>query len=172
MSSISPLMPLSKIVAYPSANSGMITSILRFVTFFQTDLFSDPTYLVIETMTWTCVEPGVYLIAACLPSLRPLVRPLFKDIDFSTVYGNIRSMGSKAFKTHRTRTDSPLPATKETSTDSSLRSSPRDGFTKLKEPMMGYGVEIRGPDERNKSYGRQTRRGGLESEYEWHRTTS
>ena len=27
-------------------------------------------------MTWTLIEPGVYLIAACLPNLRPLWRRL------------------------------------------------------------------------------------------------
>ena len=34
-------------------------------------------------MTWTVIEPGVYLIAICLPSLRLLLRLAFKNVDFA-----------------------------------------------------------------------------------------
>ena len=50
------------------------------MTFFTIDLFSDPTFNVSQTMAWTCVEPGVYFIAACLPSLRPLLRLVFEKL--------------------------------------------------------------------------------------------
>ncbi|KAF2464529.1 uncharacterized protein BDR25DRAFT_155204, partial [Lindgomyces ingoldianus] len=57
-----------------SGSLGLVTCIIRMVNFFTTDLFADPTYNCVATMTWTTVEPGVYLMAACMPSLRPLKR--------------------------------------------------------------------------------------------------
>jgi hypothetical protein len=90
-----------------ASNSGIVTSGLRFATFFQVDLFSDPTYLVVETMTWTCVEPGVYLIAATLPSLRPLVVPVLASVNLSNVYSRVRSLSWRASEKQQTN-DSPL----------------------------------------------------------------
>lgn len=72
--------------------SGIVTSILRLTTFFTVDLFADPTYNVVQTMTWTCAEPGVYFIAACLPSLRPLLRSVLETVNPTNFLG--RSGGS------------------------------------------------------------------------------
>ncbi|KAI4123828.1 MAG: hypothetical protein LQ338_005088, partial [Usnochroma carphineum] len=75
----------------------MITGIIRLVYFFQIDMFEDVTFHAVGTMTWTLVEPGVYLIAATLPSLRPLIRYLFKDIEFKALYKNLHNRYSRTF---------------------------------------------------------------------------
>jgi hypothetical protein len=45
------------------------------------DPFTDLTWYNVDTATWTIAETGVYLIASCLPSLRFLFKPLFKELD-------------------------------------------------------------------------------------------
>ncbi|KAF1955651.1 hypothetical protein CC80DRAFT_549343 [Byssothecium circinans] len=53
---------------------GIITAVLRFVAFLNVDMFLDVTYLCISTTSWSIIEPGVYLMAATVPTLRPLCR--------------------------------------------------------------------------------------------------
>ena len=81
--------------------SGIVTGIIRLVYFFQIDMFADVTWHAPGTMSWTLVEPGVYLIAATLPSLRPLVRYFFKDVKLDTLYNNLLDRCSRAFSTHK-----------------------------------------------------------------------
>lgn len=50
----------------------MITSIIRFTTFFQNNSFVDGTFSAVDLLIWTQVETGVYLISACLPTYKPL----------------------------------------------------------------------------------------------------
>ncbi|KAI9788794.1 MAG: hypothetical protein M1816_006575 [Peltula sp. TS41687] len=99
-------------LTFLTGSFGIITSILRFVNFFQTNLFSDPTFLVVQTMTWTCVEPSVYLIAATMPSLQPLVRLIFRKTHFRS-----RMIGNRGIKKRLTdnKRDSPMLPVKETS---------------------------------------------------------
>ena len=47
---------------------------MRFAIFFQQDALADATWKTAYLSVWTVTEPGTYLIAACLPVLRPLVR--------------------------------------------------------------------------------------------------
>lgn len=54
-------------------DSGLISSILRFVTFSNNNSFIDATWNAVELIIWTIAEPGIYLIAACLITLRPLL---------------------------------------------------------------------------------------------------
>ena len=58
---------------------------MRFVTFLQPSIFEDITYLCISTTSWSIIEPGVYLMAATVPTLQPLVRRLFHRIPQRTV---------------------------------------------------------------------------------------
>ncbi|KAL9595419.1 MAG: hypothetical protein Q9219_006462 [cf. Caloplaca sp. 3 TL-2023] len=51
---------------------GLVSSIVRFTIFYGNEAFVDGTWASVNLMTWTLIEPGVYLIAACLPNLRPL----------------------------------------------------------------------------------------------------
>jgi hypothetical protein len=60
---------------------GLVTSIIRFTIFFNvTDLTYDGTFISADLAIWSMVEPGIYLVAACLPTLRPLVRKLFSEV--------------------------------------------------------------------------------------------
>ncbi|ROW10487.1 hypothetical protein VMCG_02038 [Cytospora schulzeri] len=52
---------------------GLISSILRFVSFSNNNSFTDATWNAVELIIWTIAEPGIYLIAACLMTYRPLV---------------------------------------------------------------------------------------------------
>ncbi|KAI1744666.1 hypothetical protein F4680DRAFT_405694 [Xylaria scruposa] len=52
---------------------GLVASILRFISFFQTNSFTDATYNAVELIIWTLAEPGIYLISASLLMLRPLL---------------------------------------------------------------------------------------------------
>ena len=69
----------------------MIGACIRMATFFQTAIFVDNTWASVQLMTWTCVEPGMYLIAACLVKLRPVLSKLpFGSLGPTTkgVYGS------------------------------------------------------------------------------------
>ena len=62
-------------VATTSANhtSGIVTAIIRFVSFLTTDIRSDPSFQGVSTMRWGIIEPAMYQMAATLPTLRPLL---------------------------------------------------------------------------------------------------
>lgn len=81
----------------------MVTGIIRLVYFFQINMFEDVTFHAVGTMTWTLVEPGVYLIAATLPSLRPLVRYFFKYVTLETLYNKLLDRYTRAFPTQKKR---------------------------------------------------------------------
>lgn len=53
--------------------SGLITSIIRFTIFFQIDGLTDITWTAVKLGAISITEAGVYLMAACLPTYRPLV---------------------------------------------------------------------------------------------------
>ncbi|KID96524.1 hypothetical protein MAJ_07460, partial [Metarhizium majus ARSEF 297] len=55
---------------------GLITSVLRFIAFYNKSSFIDPTFHAVELIIWTVCEPGVYLIAACLLVYRPLLEKI------------------------------------------------------------------------------------------------
>jgi hypothetical protein len=52
----------------------MISSVLRFVVFFTS--FADGTWAAVPLLCWAIVEPSIYLWAACLLELKPLIRKL------------------------------------------------------------------------------------------------
>ena len=55
----------------------MIASCVRTNLFLNTNAFSDPTWASVTLISWTTAEPGIVLIAACLPILRPLIVKFF-----------------------------------------------------------------------------------------------
>ncbi|KAJ4294245.1 hypothetical protein N0V90_007935 [Kalmusia sp. IMI 367209] len=59
---------------------GIVTAVLRFVAFLDTNLFEDITYYSITTTNWSIIEPGVHLMGATVPTLRPLIRWLFSQM--------------------------------------------------------------------------------------------
>ncbi|CEL10445.1 hypothetical protein ASPCAL13564 [Aspergillus calidoustus] len=52
---------------------GLVTSILRMVIFFQESALTDPTWTSVNLGIWTVLEGGIIIIAACLPSIWPLI---------------------------------------------------------------------------------------------------
>jgi hypothetical protein len=86
--------PLAQLILLKTFR-GLITSILRFVNFFEVAVFVDVTWYSVPTEIWTIVETGCYLIAACLPSFRPLFGPLFNKIDFGSLGHTVLRYGSK-----------------------------------------------------------------------------
>ncbi|RYP24957.1 hypothetical protein DL765_000185 [Monosporascus sp. GIB2] len=65
-------------VTFMTGSLGIITAVIRFVGFYTVDLLSDPTYLSIDTMAYSIIEPGAYFICSCLPGIKPLLRVLYK----------------------------------------------------------------------------------------------
>lgn len=53
--------------------------------FFRDNAVTDGTYASANLMIMTCVEPGIYLIAACLVTLRPLLQRIFKGTTMATL---------------------------------------------------------------------------------------
>ncbi|MCJ1260736.1 hypothetical protein MMC22_000598 [Lobaria immixta] len=82
-------------MTFLTGSIGIVTAIVRLAVFFTTDLVSDQPWHSIKWLTMTTIEPGIYLIAACLPSLRPLFRKFFRDSDFGTIWARIRSYDFK-----------------------------------------------------------------------------
>ncbi|KAF2727232.1 hypothetical protein EJ04DRAFT_451713 [Polyplosphaeria fusca] len=70
---------LSLTATFVVGSIGIVTSIVRLFAFINGKSFEDPRHIDIQPSLWTVIEPGVYLITACLPSLRPLKRLLFGD---------------------------------------------------------------------------------------------
>ncbi|KAL4888674.1 hypothetical protein BDV59DRAFT_136298 [Aspergillus ambiguus] len=52
---------------------GTVASILRMTIFFQENALSDPTWTSVNLGIWTVLEGGIIIIAACLPSIWPLI---------------------------------------------------------------------------------------------------
>ncbi|KAJ5473525.1 hypothetical protein N7475_003091 [Penicillium sp. IBT 31633x] len=52
---------------------GTVFSILRMTTFFQESATTDPTWISVKLGIWTILEGGLIIIAACLPSIWPLI---------------------------------------------------------------------------------------------------
>lgn len=97
---------------------GLISSCVRLVMFSRNNAFNDQTWRSVTLMTWTDVEASIYLIAACLPSLRPLARSLAHQRIFGKHYwSNQKNLTSE----ERARSESSARA----------NLSGRDGFRRL-----------------------------------------
>ncbi|KAJ5501178.1 hypothetical protein N7453_005995 [Penicillium expansum] len=57
---------------------GTIASILRMTIFFQESAFADPTWTSVNLGIWTILESGIIIIAACLPSVWPLISKILR----------------------------------------------------------------------------------------------
>jgi hypothetical protein len=77
-------------LTFATGSIGLATSILRFDSFFKGNAVADGTWASVDLMTWTLVEPDVYLIAACLPTYRPLL------LDFLSKTNLLRKSGLSA----------------------------------------------------------------------------
>lgn len=83
--------------------------------FFKLNGFSDDTWASVELMSWTCAEPGVILVSACMPALWPLFRQTFNHMsskyygtgDKASTYGSLpkRRAGSRPVGAPNSRDD-------------------------------------------------------------------
>jgi hypothetical protein len=86
-------------------HSGVITAILRFWEFdSKSHISADLTWASVPGWQWTVVETGVYLIAACLPSLRSLFKQILKGIHLRSIRSlfanNSRNDSAKSIQLH------------------------------------------------------------------------
>ena len=65
-------------LTFLTGSLGLVASIIRFTTFFQNNAISDGTFASVDLMSWAIIEPGIYLVASCLPPLRPLIHRIAK----------------------------------------------------------------------------------------------
>lgn len=66
------------------ASSGLVTSITRFIVYSHIEASKDATYDT-ELLVWTSLEPGIYLMAACFPTYRPLFPRALQFISSSSL---------------------------------------------------------------------------------------
>ena len=128
-------------VTFLTGSVGLIASIFRFTKFFRNDAITDGTFSSVELMSWTIVEPGVYLIAASLPTLRPLVQRVFQSTRSSDITLKRTRDYSDGFSRRSTAVTRRVG---QLGTGSTLDQSP-SGFQRLADGhIMG--------DERNPAY--------------------
>ena len=131
-----------------AARSGLAAGIARFYIFSQPDAFADVTWNSVELNIWTIVEPGMYLMAACFPTYRPL---------FSYLFGGNGPLSSVARRLHYGHSGDGSSATAKAAefnemqhADSSrtLKSSPQHGYTaERKQVPAGFRRLDSGEDE-------------------------
>ncbi|KAF2760780.1 hypothetical protein EJ05DRAFT_473390 [Pseudovirgaria hyperparasitica] len=80
-------------LVFVTGSVGIIAAIVRFSYFFSIDVLTDGTYVTANLLVWTIVEPGVYLMAACLPAIRPLFLATVSQLNRIT---GLRSYGITA----------------------------------------------------------------------------
>lgn len=93
-------------ILFLTTYSGLITSIVRFYEFYATNAEVDGTWSGATLDIWSAVEPGIYLITACIPSYRPLIRffqkkqgtVLSKSGDPGNSVGGLHSRSSPAYE--------------------------------------------------------------------------
>ncbi|MCJ1469151.1 hypothetical protein MMC07_007784 [Pseudocyphellaria aurata] len=89
---VSTMQKIGLIVTFLTGGIGLIASIIRFIIFANSNSeeISDGTWITTDLMILTCLEPGVYLMAACLPTYRPLVSLVCKFISSSLLLSRAR----------------------------------------------------------------------------------
>ncbi|KAF2737957.1 hypothetical protein EJ04DRAFT_421307, partial [Polyplosphaeria fusca] len=66
------------LLIFLTGSVGIIASIIRTVVFARTDPLVDVTFTHADLVNWSIIEPGMYLIAACALSFKPLFRMFAK----------------------------------------------------------------------------------------------
>ncbi len=127
-----------------------MTATVRFAEFLATAAFDDPTWTSVKLVMWACIEPGVYLMAACLLACRPLLHQTLHAGPLSKLWTRISRMKSY----------SNLSRTPKQSQDIGLQASPKhayDGFRSLDDDLenlnpgpRGAGNYARASGQRNK----------------------
>ncbi|KAJ4300698.1 hypothetical protein N0V90_002786 [Kalmusia sp. IMI 367209] len=105
---------------------GIIASIVRTIVFAQTDPLVDITYTNVALVNWTIIEPGLYLIAACALSFKPLFRMVAQALHLGALITHTKSALNKSSytKTNRTQKDIHMET---------FKSESSGGFTRLSD---------------------------------------
>jgi hypothetical protein len=114
--------------------SGTLTAILRFAFFYNVPLAKDLSFHGARLVVWTTVEPGVYLIAACLPSLRPLFKSAIESASMGSVRGRFQSQNSKVGGSKIASSGIALSAVERSKETAMGDRGPRTGFRRLDDP--------------------------------------
>lgn len=80
---------------------GIVAAIIRLVGFYMTDLEKDLTFLGLNTLIYTLVEPNAYFICSCLPSIRPLLIAMFRNLRQTSVTSSHEPMTGSRPKYHQ-----------------------------------------------------------------------
>ncbi|CAG8959621.1 hypothetical protein HYFRA_00001524 [Hymenoscyphus fraxineus] len=72
-------------ITFLTGSMGIVTAVIRLVVFQRLSADYDFYWSSTDTVMWTIIEPGIYLIAATLPSLRTLFNPYIKRLRASTL---------------------------------------------------------------------------------------
>ncbi|KAF1980436.1 hypothetical protein BU23DRAFT_445056 [Bimuria novae-zelandiae CBS 107.79] len=101
---------------------GIVASVIRTIVFVCTDPLLDITFNYVALVNWTIIEPGMYLLAACALSFKPLWRMLSKFIGLYALCTHTKSSA--------TITTLPMPAQESIHLET-LKTASSGGFTKL-----------------------------------------
>ncbi|TVY57415.1 hypothetical protein LCER1_G003044 [Lachnellula cervina] len=83
-------------ITFLTGSVGIVTAIVRFAVFLRlTKPELDLSWTGVDVVLWATIEPSVYLIAACLPSLRSLLNPVFKEFDMEALRTRFRIKDDK-----------------------------------------------------------------------------
>ncbi|KAK1719488.1 hypothetical protein CaCOL14_001812 [Colletotrichum acutatum] len=139
---------------------GIVASIIRAVIFFSNSAFSDRTWASVGLVGWSIIETGTYIIAACLPHLRPMIShytpPWLKSMVRKTISQASNSMSKVTnSKTHTQprRGDDEVELTarskKQTvDTESDMGGDEERGYAGgIRSPASGMTVEVRKSDD-------------------------
>lgn len=120
-------------------NSGLVTSILRFVIFTRGNAIKDGTWSATELMIWSLIEPNIYLISACLPAMRPLLSLFFGDEN--SRLGSRRKYGSSRYKSNPNSSTGGSSGAFQSSASKQARPDPGLPFSNPFDSAL-YGDEI------------------------------
>jgi hypothetical protein len=101
--------------------------------FFASDALADPTWKSAFLNVWTVTEPGTYLIAACLPALRPMVASISRRLHLTAISSN-DPRGSQSPNSHKVRL-SHMRNKSQTKRDT--MSASNGHFARIEEPGRG-----------------------------------
>ncbi|TAQ91354.1 hypothetical protein B7494_g345 [Chlorociboria aeruginascens] len=111
---------LGLLATFCTGSIGLITSIIRFTTFFNASSQADTTWASVKLGSISMAEAGVYLIAACLPTYRSLFRSVRERV------GGTNALGTRGT---RNQTDAELSSVKPKGKP--LSSASLNGFERL-----------------------------------------
>ncbi|KAL5380745.1 hypothetical protein DPSP01_007546 [Paraphaeosphaeria sporulosa] len=119
---------------------GIIASVVRTVVFAKTNILDDITFTNVPLINWTIIEPGLYLLAACALSFKPLFRMVAKALHLGSVLTHTKSALNKT-SLHKTNQAQQKDIHMET-----FKSGSSGGFTKLSDSADGEGNDADGRD--------------------------